>query len=264
MKNLKRVIFVIAALAGLMTAAAKTPKTPKLPKGTTVYGRVLLDGEAAQGIYVSDGRNIVWTDKNGWYSMASDKSSSTVFVSFPGGTEVPVEKGMPQFWQPLNTDDAEVERHDFTLKSVSNDNYAFLAVSDIHLANLNDDAAQFSGPFMSRINEEREKYLSRGLPVYCLNGGDSSYDRYWYEYLYAIEDFPKSLASVDFPMAMFSAMGNHDNDGGVEREGDVDWKASERYRRTMGPTWYSFNLGQVHYIVLDNIVYRNDEGRIDS
>ena len=264
MKYFKRVIFVIAALAGLMTAAAKTPKTPKLPKGTTVYGRVLLDGEAAQGIYVSDGRNIVWTDKNGWYSMASDKSSSTVFVSFPGGTEVPVEKGMPQFWQPLNTDDAEVERHDFTLKSVSNDSYAFLAVSDIHLANLNDDAAQFSGPFMSRINEERDKYISKGLPVYCLNGGDSSYDRYWYEYLYAIEDFPKSLASVDFPMAMFSAMGNHDNDGGVEREGDVDWKASERYRRTMGPTWYSFNLGQVHYIVLDNIVYRNDEGRIDS
>ena len=66
MKNLKRVIFVIAALAGLMTAAAKTPKTPKLPKGTTVYGRVLLEGEAAQGIYDTDGRNIVRTDKNGW------------------------------------------------------------------------------------------------------------------------------------------------------------------------------------------------------
>ena len=255
-------ILILAALLLFAPQYSDAAKT-RLPKACTVWGQVLLDGAPAAGVVVSDGVELTQTDKKGFYYLKSAKHEGSVFVSIPSGTEVEHRFGMPQFWQRLEAPAAEAERHDFELRSVDNDNYTLLAISDIHLANLFDDMYQFKEVFMPRLREEYEKARARG-PVYCLNCGDSVYDRYWYEYGYPIECFPRTLEEVDFPVPMFHVMGNHDNDGGTPREGDIDFAAAERYRRTMGPTHYSFNLGREHYVVLDNIVYLNSEGRIDS
>ena len=259
---MKKLPLAIILLLLLVPASAEAAKQ-RLPKGCTIWGQVLVDGTPRAGVAVSDGLDISLTDKKGFYYLQSSKHEGSVFVSIPSGTEVEHVSGMPLFWQRLNAPAGEAERHDFTLTSVNNDNYTLLAISDIHLANLFDDIAQFKETFMPRFREEYEKAKQHG-PVYCLNCGDSVYDRYWYEYGYPIECFPKTLEEVQFPVPMFHVMGNHDNDGGTPREGDVDFNAAERYRRTMGPTHYSFNLGREHYIVLDNVVYLNSEGRIDS
>lgn len=258
--------FLIAAAAVLLAFAFSFDSdaaAPRLPKGTTVWGQVLLDGAPAPGVVVSDGAELAVTDKKGFYYLKSAKREGSVFVSIPSGAEVEHHCGMPQFWQRLEAPAAEPERHDFALRAVENNDYTLLVISDIHLANLFDDQYQFREVFMPRLREEYDKASQRG-PVYCLNCGDSVYDRYWYEYGYPIECFPNTLEEVDFPMPMFHVMGNHDNDGGTPRGGDTDFEAAERYRRTMGPTHYSFNLGREHYVVLDNIVYLNSEGRIDS
>ena len=55
---------------------------------------------------------------------------------------------------------------------------------------------------------------------------------------------------------MFNIMGNHDNDPYVA--GDIP--SESPFREIIGPTYYSFNLGQVHYVVLDNIQYINTGG----
>jgi hypothetical protein len=55
---------------------------------------------------------------------------------------------------------------------------------------------------------------------------------------------------------MFNVIGNHDYDPYVTN----DWDASKKYRDVIGPTYYSFNLGEVHYVVLDNIQYLNTGG----
>jgi hypothetical protein len=31
----------------------------------------------------------------------------------------------------------------------------------------------------------------------------------------------------------------------------------KRYNQAFGPNYYSFNIGKAHYVVLDNIVYKN-------
>lgn len=256
---MKRLIVALLLTLTLIPASA----AQRLPKGTTVWGQVIKDGAPVQGVVVSDGAEVTTTDKKGFYYIKSLKHEGSVFVSIPSGTEVETTYGMPQFWQRLSAAPDEAERHDFTLTSVDNDNYTLLAIADIHLANLFDDMYQFTDVFMPRFREEYEKAKANG-PVYCLNCGDSVYDRYWYEYGYSIECFPKTLEDVKFPVPMFHVMGNHDNDGGTPREGDIDFNAAERYRRTMGPTHYSFNLGREHYVVLDNIVYLNSKGRIDT
>ena len=259
---MKRLAAVIILIVFLFPSAAKAA-APRLPKGCTVWGQVLCNGSPRAGVVVSDGSEVTLTDKKGFYYLSSAKREGSVFVSIPSGTEVEHNCGMPQFWQRLEAPAAQPERHDFALKSAENDKYTLIAISDLHLANLFDDMYQFKEGFMPRFLEEYRKAAEHG-PVYCLNCGDSTYDRYWYEYGYPIECFPGTLEDVQFPIPMFHVMGNHDNDGGITRGDDNDFAASERYRRTMGPTHYSFNLGREHYVVLDNIVYLHSEGRIDS
>lgn len=44
-------------------------------------------------------------------------------------------------------------------------------------------------------------------------------------------------------------MGNHDKD--FKWKSDLD--ASAKYVNQISPAYYSFNIGQVHYVVMDNI-----------
>ncbi len=259
-KKLLYVLTLICLSAGLLSSGTVPveAKSPKLPKGCTVHGTVTCDGTAMAGVVVSDGELVVTTAKNGRYYLSSDKKNGSVFVSFPGGTEVAVEQGLPQFWAALGEASAP-EEHNFELRSVDNDAHRIVAFTDIHMASVFDDQAQYEEIFKPRLMEEIGK---SDVPVYCINAGDTSYDRYWYENGYAIEDTPTLFA--DFPVPVFSIMGNHDNDGATPYSENTDFDAAERYRKTLGPTHYSFNLGKVHYVMLDDIVYKNSPGRIDS
>lgn len=255
MKRLILTLLLLATIPAVMAA--------RIPKGCTVYGTVTCDGAPKEGVVVSDGCFVATTDNKGRYYIKSDKRNGSVFISIPSCTEVPCEYGMPHFWEPLNGGTGP-EEHNFTLTSRDNNDHVTIAISDIHLANVFDDGNQFTDIFMPRLREEVEKYSGRGIPVYCINAGDSSYDRYWFENMYSIDDFITTLKDNEFPVPMFPAMGNHDNDGSTAYSPDTDFNASERYRRAMGPTHYSFNIGKVHYIMLDDVVYLNSSGRIDS
>ncbi|MDE7443565.1 MAG: calcineurin-like phosphoesterase C-terminal domain-containing protein, partial [Muribaculaceae bacterium] len=55
---------------------------------------------------------------------------------------------------------------------------------------------------------------------------------------------------------IFHCMGNHDND--IKVKGD--WNCAQAWRSHVGPTYYSVNLGKVHYVILDDIEYLNTTG----
>jgi hypothetical protein len=55
-------------------------------------------------------------------------------------------------------------------------------------------------------------------------------------------------------------MGNHDNDGATPCNENTDFNATAKYRKAFGPTYYSVNIGKVHYVMLDNIHYINAPG----
>lgn len=235
-----------------------------LPKGCTVWGQVLCDGKAVQGAVITDSDEIAVTDRKGFYYLNSAKRSGIVSISIPSGCEVACIDGMPAFWQRLSPEAGLVERHDFSLTAADNSRHAVIALTDIHLANNWDDNRQFQDVFMPRLRQEVEKCRREGYRVYAVNMGDSSYDRYWYEYDYSIGSFPGTLKEAAFPVPMFCTMGNHDNDGATMQGVQVDFRAEAAYRDAMGPVRYSFNLGEVHYIMIDNVVYKNSEGRVDN
>ena len=265
MKNMKKLILLTFLLAAVATASAQSTFTSTLKakpaKGATVYGTVECNGQPMAGVAVSDGINIVKTDKKGVYNLVSQKRNGNVFITIPSGYEATVAAGdvQPQYWAALTADPATAERHDFELTKVDNTKHVMLAITDIHLAHQFDDIAQFKNNVLPVIRAEVDKYRSQGIPVYTMCMGDSSFDLFWYDYMFDIKDFRNTIKQVGYPTPIFASMGNHDNDGATIPNENTDFNATKPFRDTFGPTYYSFNIGDVHYIILDNIRYRNEK-----
>ena len=253
----REALLLLAAVLTLMTATAKDWASVALADrpGATVKGIVYTGDKPLKGVAVSDGVSITLTDAEGRYWLPTDKRSGSVFISIPSGYEVSADGVFPRFWAALEAPAGEVERHDFPLTEVDNDRHVMLAVTDIHLSNQNSDLEQFCTRFIPDV-----KQVAAGFgdtPVYTLNMGDSSWDAYWYSNRYSLKDFRRTMNIVGYPSQMFCAMGNHDNDGATIHSDSVDFAASAPFRKIIGPRYYSFNIGKVHYVVLDNLIYVN-------
>ena len=259
MKALKTTLCIIGLLGSLVTLAATDSTRPIIPdrNGKNIKGAVYEGDNPVSGAVVSDGVEVTVTDKNGYYWLASDKRNGWVYVSIPSGYEAPCQHAQPQFWAALDKPINEIEQHDFCLTKVNNDRHILLAVSDIHLSDQHNDLEQFCTTFLPSI----QRLVGQAdVPVYTLNTGDMSFDIYWYSCRYSIESYKKTLNIVNYPTPVFHAIGNHDNDGAVACGDSTDFASARRYCRTLGPNYYSFNLGRIHYVVLDNIVYLNEPG----
>lgn len=221
--------------------------------GITVKGVVYCDGEGVPGVVVSDGTEVTVTDSEGIYYLPSTKENGFVFISLPGNYETAASDNIPQFFRRLSGG-STVEQHDFSLIQSDNDNHVMLALADWHLANRNDDLTQFSNGFLPDVNATISAYVSGDSKVYGAPLGDMTWDAYWYDNNFRLEHYLVEMKKVNCPM--FNVIGNHDNDPYVQ--GDIPAEAP--FRELIGPTWYSFNLGQVHYVVLDGIQYINTGG----
>ncbi|MBQ7856116.1 MAG: calcineurin-like phosphoesterase C-terminal domain-containing protein [Alistipes sp.] len=263
---MKRFINLLLVLLVAASATAQTTFTSQLKaspsKGATIYGTVECDGKPLSGVVISDGYEVVKTDKRGVYNIASAKRNGYVFITLPAGYEAMTEGSdvVPQIWAELTADAQTPERHDFTLRKADNDRHVIVAVADIHLANHHNDIGEFTDVFLPSLRAELEQYRQQGIPAYTLALGDCTHEIYWYDYLYDIGDFRRTLSKVEYPTQFFNTMGNHDNDGGTPHSESVDFDATAKYRKAFGPTYYSFNIGKIHYVMLDNIHYINEPG----
>ncbi len=227
-------------------------------QGDNLSGRVCdTEGRPVEGVVVSDGDLCVLTDADGRYSMQSDKRCGHLFISIPSGYEVECSSYMiPQFFRRLSASVDRHEQHDFTLSAVDNSRFMLIASTDHHVANRQSkDLAQFrwENGFFADV---RGVAVAADCPVYSVCMGDMSWDEYWYPRNYDLTDYREELSRNGYPVPIFHAMGNHDND---PYHAD-DWLSSQLFRETIGPTYYSFNIGAVHFVVLDNIIYRNTGG----
>lgn len=224
-------------------------------EGMTIKGSVYSNGEGMANVVVSDGKEVTKTDENGTYYLASSKQTGYVFVSIPGNYEVVNNNGnLPVFYQFLTADKSTVEIKDFELKAVNNENHIVLSLADLHLANRTNDLAQFQNGFVKDINQQISSFESQGKKVYGLTLGDLTWDAYWYSNSFMMPQYVKQISHVNAPI--FNVIGNHDNDPFVAN----DWSSENPYRTALGPTYYSFNLGNIHYVVLDDTEYLNKGG----
>lgn len=226
---------------------------------------VTTEGIPVQGVSVSDGVEVVQTDENGCYHIASEKKTGFVFVTKPGNYNMEMISSIPIMYKRTKSYNvSDYERHDFYLTPTDNNKYTLIAATDFHLANRTGDLNQFRNGTAAEIKE-----LGRTNNVHCVTMGDLTWELYWYANSFALANFIEELSSLNVPM--YHTMGNHDYDmrGRNLTGSDItppyvynntysymnvsDWVSAGAWRTDMGPTYYSFDIGEVHYMVIDDM-----------
>lgn len=227
------------------------------PKGTTLTGVVKCDNKPVAGVAVTDGEQIVLTNERGVYNIASTKPYGLVYITTPSGYEPAMADSVrPAFWARTTAEADVKERHDFELQKIDDSKFSVLMFSDTHFCNdpKREDVKHFRELAMPAINRAAADHP--GVISVCL--GDITWDRFWYATGLDIESVPQHLADSQFPMPFYCIHGNHDYDPSVASTDNPNVKAIQRFCNTFGPTFYSMNRGGVHFVMLDNIVYKNE------
>lgn len=225
---------------------------PVVPaSGSTVYGVVKCGDEPIKDVVVSDGYEVVTTDINGVYQLKSEKKDKYVFISIPSGYEVASNGVLPLFHQKLTKGASTVERVDFELFDAGDQTkHTILYLADMHLANRTKDKIQF------RVFTDELAAYRRDHPdekVYAITQGDMTWDLYWYSKNYCFEQYLNEYKGVVSGLQIFHTIGNHDHD----MNATGDWDTVLKFREDICPNYYSFNIGQIHYVVMDDIECTN-------
>ena len=219
-------------------------------EGSTVWGLVSCEGKGIPGVVVSDGVEVVATDSRGVYQMHSAKQNGYVFISVPSGYEVAARGVLPQFHKQVAKSAYVCERIDFSLyESGDQTNHTMLYFGDMHMANRTKDRAQFR-TFTSEINEYMKANSS--AKVYAITLGDMTWDQFWYTNAYGFDEYLNDVNAIE-GLQIFHTIGNHDHD--MNATGDFYTVA--KFREKLCPNYYSFNVGDILYVVLDDIECTN-------
>lgn len=223
--------------------------TSSLKENTTVYGLVLCNGKPVKDVVVSDGYEVTKTNADGMYELPSEKKHNYVFISIPSGYTVKLNGSQPLFYQYLVNSPGVKERADFTLfEDPGQNKHTMVVMGDIHLAARNNDASQFQS-FVTDLNS----YMSSNSSTkfYGLTLGDLAWDQYWIPNGYDLTHYLKDISKVN--TIVFNTIGNHDH----EQAASGDFNTVAVYKRILGPTYYSFNIGKIHYVAIDDIECTN-------
>lgn len=214
------------------------------------------DGEAGlEGVSVSNGRTVVQTGADGRYAVPV-RESDVLFVTKPAGYMVPVdENNLPQFYY-LHDPDGTPDSLDLRFPGVGPTGPL---PNSVHFPLYR----QETGPSFSAVvfadpqaGSHEELRFVREDVVNELVGTDAAFG-------ITVGDivadnlalYPRQsriVGRVGIPW--WRLPGNHD----MNYQVPSDKHATETYKRYFGPTNYSFEYGNVHFIALDNVQYKGD------
>ena len=191
---------------------------------TGIQGTVRGEESPLAGVLVSDGFSVVQTDTRGCYKLAlGPKSGRFVFVTTPAGYWT--EKFFERTAQAAATG-----RVDFTLRRVEQgERFDFVFVTDMHLEKRDIGIPKFQASL-------REINSLRPSPAFLWSQGDICLQSRSGEY------YVDCLKGAAMPVR--NGPGNHEM---------MLAKSNPRedFEQLFGPTYYSFDWGQIHCIVLD-------------
>lgn len=252
-----------AAFAAMSACGGDDPLIPQLPvpdtggtqeerpaitpdAGITLYGLVSdSEGTPLEGVVVSDGYSVVTTDNRGVYQIVRNAAAKHVFISSPSGYEIPRQTGFGSYqgiYQAANSttgNSTKPYRADFTLTKLAQSDTRFLlfGLGDPQPDN-DDHIRRFRTEAVPDIKKIKSAYTIPAVGIALgdiLGKGDAQ----------TFTSMKRAMGETDVPF--FTTIGNHDKSS-VDYTGDT-------YRDVLGPRWYSFNRGEVHFVAMDNIIF---------
>jgi hypothetical protein len=233
-------IALLAAATWLARAQAPTPVSGVVFEDSNGNGQRDAGERGLTGIVVSNQHDVVKSGADVAYSL-SGPGYGVVFVSVPDGYGT-----VGPFWQAVSTPSRASLDFALTARQRS-ESFTFIHASDTHVSQKSVD----------RLRQLRAIAEAR-RPDFILVSGDLVRDA-----LRVGEDEARGYYDlyVDevrrFAMPMWSVPGNHENFGIERHLSLVSAKhplyGKGMYRQRLGPNYYSFTYGGVHFIGLDTV-----------
>ena len=207
------VVCVLVLAAGVAAGIYVTAKSDR-------YSGYVTDGSGAPmaGVSVTNGKDVVKTDENGYYVMDGWLKDRFVTVTIPSG-----------YWTEdyyIEVGDAK-EGYDFTLEKQDKDytNHTFVQVSDSEVG------ADGVGEWVDNVKQVAEESEA----AFIIHTGDICYED-------GLRTHKGGMNSGNMPAPVRYIIGNHDY---------ISWGgyAEDYFESIYGPVCYSFEVGDIHYIV---------------
>jgi len=210
---------------------------------TQVKGRILEKGKGKgiHGISVSDGKNIYVTDSQGNFEFSTDQPF--VFFTYPAGYRFNLlENGSVDFFKKLDYS-KNLNQITFFLSpnTFSEDNHHFIALADPQLQTV-EEAKKFINKSCADLINTKQALNDPNL--FGVGLGDLVFDQFE-----LFDQYNKGIQSTGIPF--FQVLGNHDIDLMARSNESSQYPFINQY----GPSYYSFNRGKQHYIVLSDVFF---------
>ncbi len=249
----------LVALAAIVAATALVLAEPPPGVHGVVFDDLNANGVREAGepglpdVVVSDQDEVVRTGRDGRYTLDAAGGYGLVSVSVPADRRV-----VGRWWQPVGDGQAPI---DFALAAApASDTFTFIHASDPHL-----------GPdVVGRLARVGEIARARKA-AFVIISGDLVRDAMGATEADASALFQLYLKTIaTFPVPVRSALGNHDLFG-IDRDAsgvgpDHPLYGKWMYRHFLGPDYYSFDFGKLHFVGLDavDIVDRSYYGHVGA
>ena len=244
-----RVACVAFASLTLLVSSMLLPSRA-VAQGAALHGVVYVDVNAngtrdasergVSGVVVSNQREVVVTDSLGQFAIPSG-TTGIVFVSVPDGF-----RSSGPFWRTTRATPASA---DFGLvRRAATRTFTFVHASDSHIALKNVD----------RFRRFRQMTDSLA-PAFALMGGDLIFDAMSQSEARSQSYFDLFAAEAKaFRTLLWTVPGNHDHYGIIRTSSHADpanpLYDRGMYRQYLGPDYYSFTYGGVHFVGLNTIM----------
>lgn len=211
-----------------------------------ISGAVKSKGKGIKGVAVSDGVSVVATKEDGTFELVSSGYQPYVFLSVPSGYDIPLNAtGTARFYHAIAPDTAAMNvRWDLVKAKSADDEHGFLLLADPQTLDA-EDMRRFHTETVPDIQEVVR--MASGKEMFAVGCGDLMFDD-----LKMFPQYEDAIRKMGIPG--FQVLGNHD----IEFAATTDEESARVFLRTFGPSYYSFNKGEIHYVVLDDVFWHGN------
>lgn len=198
------------------------------------------------GVAVTDGEQVVQTDGQGRYSITVKSSTPIIYITVPAGYTA-----HNKFFATPSVKDGTATV-DFSLKPDAaslDEKYTYALVADYQ--NDSGDGGVLLRNTMEQVLQDSEK------PRFIVHLGDALASPEGLSYEMASRDYQNYRAAVagavekDTILPIHTVIGNHDTTYDRENFGRTgEGYEYSLFHKYIGPTWYSWDYGNIHHIIL--------------